>query len=97
MNKIKYLGMGKTIQDYPTRPHVIIQVLEHREPFLAILRKEDVTAKVRSERCAVDDFEVGGGDHKLNIANDLQELERQGNEFSPRTSRRNPVLMTLCF
>lgn len=83
MNKIKYLGMGETIQDCPGGPHVITQVLKHREPFLAIIRKEDVTAEVRSERCAVDDFEDGGGDHRLNIASGLQELERQENGFSP--------------
>lgn len=88
MNEVKYLAMGETIQDYPGGPYVIMQVLKHREPFLAIIRKENVTAEVRSERQAVADFEDGGKDHKPNIPSGLQDRERQGNGFSPRAFRK---------
>lgn len=47
VNKVKYLGMWETIQGCPSGPHIIIQVLKHREIFLVIIRMEVVTAEVR--------------------------------------------------
>lgn len=57
MNEVKYLAMGETMQDYLGGPHVLMQVLKHSEPFLAIIRRKNVTTEVRSEKEAVADFE----------------------------------------
>lgn len=59
-------------------PSEITGVLNHREPFLAVVREGDRTVEEQPERCCVVGFEVGGKDPQAKECRQPQRLKRQG-------------------